>query len=222
MQALRILVVDDEESVREVVSRRLAQDGHQVETAADGAEACLAFEKSPFDIVITDLNMPRMGGVELVRRIKESAPRTIAIVLTGYGTLDSAVEVLRQGCDDYLLKPLQNLDIVAHSVEKSLARRNALLMAASARRLGEAKDNILGLVIEEFEVRLGGIGALVGKLAGPPAEPAPARTAELARAVEAQLAQLGAVLEDVKLAHRTIRERSADRQQAPGWGTAGQ
>jgi DNA-binding NtrC family response regulator len=212
MRTLRILVVDDEETVRDVVARRLRQDGHAVESAPDGAEAWAAFERSGFDAVITDLNMPRMGGVELVRRIKEAAPGTVTVVLTGYGTLDSAVEVLRQGCDDYLLKPIENLDIVAHAVERSLARRDALLMAASARRLGEAKDNILGLVVEEFEARLGGIRTLVEKLAGPPAEPAPAGTAELARAIEAQLAQLAAVLEDVKLAHRTIRERSADRQ----------
>lgn len=208
MKPQRILVVDDEEPVREVIGRRLAREGHRVQGAADGAQAWEAFQRDGFDVVITDLNMPRLGGMELIRRVKESAAQTVTIVLTGYGTLDSAVEALRCGCDDYLLKPLQNLDMVTHAVERSLSCRDAALLAASARRVSEAKDGVLSVVIEELEARLDDIGALADRLLAPSAEPGPAAAAELASGLQAQLARLAAVLKDVKLAHHMIRERN--------------
>ena len=111
MKPQRILVVDDEKIVRALIRRFLEAQGHQVEIAEDGAQALERFHGAAFDILITDLNMPRMGGVELTKRIKTEAPETIIIVLTGYATLDSALEMLRQGCDDYLLKPI-NLPFV--------------------------------------------------------------------------------------------------------------
>jgi len=208
MKAQRILVVDDESSIRNTLRRYLERSGHCAETAPDGIEALQTFEREPFDIVITDLNMPRMGGVELVRRLKESSPQTITIVLTGHGSLDSAVEVLHQGCDDYLLKPLNNFELIAHSIDRCLSRRNGFTMAVSARRVSEAKDNVLALVVKEFERRLSQLRKHADKLAEGSATLGRGGIVKMARAMKAQMSQLGAILEDVKTAHRTIRERS--------------
>ena len=208
MKALRILVVDDEADIREVLRRRLARDGHQVEEAADGVAALEAFERAGFDCVITDLHMPRMGGVELVRRIKERSPQAVALILTGFGTLDAAMEAMRQGCDDFLLKPLDNLDIIAHAIERSFSRQNALLMAASASKLSAAKDNILDVVIEELEARLDQLGEHVNRLERAAAAAQSPEAAELSAAVQAQLAQLRGTLADARAVHKTVRERS--------------
>ena len=210
MRTLRILVVDDEASIRDVLKRRLAKDGHHVEEAADGVAALAAFEQAGFDCVITDLNMPRMGGVELVRRIKERSPQAVALILTGFGTLDAAMEAMRQGCDDFLLKPLDNLGIITHAIERAFSRQNALLMAASARKLSEAKDNILDVVIEELEGGLNQLGEQVARLGQAAAAAQSLEMAQLAAAVQAQLAQLRGTLADARAVHKTVRERSGE------------
>jgi DNA-binding NtrC family response regulator len=207
MKALRILVVDDEAGIRDVVKRRLARDGHHVEEAADGVAALAAFEQAGFDCVITDLHMPGMGGVELVKRIKERAPQTVTLILTGFGTLDAAMEAMRQGCDDFLVKPLDNLEIITHAIERSLSRQNALVMAASARKLSEAKDNILDVVIEEMEARLNQLGEHVNPLEQAAAAAQSPEIMKMSGAVQAQLAQLRGVLADARAVHKTVCER---------------
>jgi len=208
MKAQRILVVDDESSIRDTLRRYLHQAGHRVETAPDGIEALQTVEEGAFDIVITDLNMPRMGGVELVKRLKEYSPQTITIVLTGHGSLDSAVAVLHQGCDDYLLKPLNNFELIAHSIDRCLSRRNGFMMAASARKVSEAKDNVLALVVEEFESRLVELRGHADRLEKNLAAVENRKDMEIAATMKAKMAQLTAILADVKTAHHTIRERS--------------
>jgi len=153
MKPQRILVVDDEKIVRALIRRFLEAQGHQVEIAEDGAQALERFHGAAFDILITDLNMPRMGGVELTKRIKTEAPETIIIVLTGYATLDSALEMLRQGCDDYLLKPI-NLPFVEHSIVRCCDHRRARLEALSFMKISQAKGDILGIICEEIGKRI--------------------------------------------------------------------
>lgn len=208
MASQKILVVDDEADVRDIIKRLLSKVGYSVETAENGAEGWAAFERQPCDVVITDLHMPRMGGGELVRRIKEAAPRTVAIVLTGYGTLDSAVNALRSGCDDYLLKPVPSLNLLAHCIERCLARRDALTMAASSRKVSEAKDNILEIVVEDFHDRLAELQEHLGGLQEACAgnQPALRRVAAMTAAV----AQVTAMLKDVKTIHQTLSERSVE------------
>jgi len=204
-EPVRILVVDDEEFIRDVLQRRLSQDGRVVETASDGVEAIEKFTKGPFDAVVTDLAMPRMGGVELVKRIKESSPQTVTIVLTGHATLDSAMEVLRQGCDDYLLKPISNLDLVVHALERCLSRRNALAMAAATKKVSEAKDGILLLVVEECAGRVEGIRKCAAQIDASCAAAKPEEARAHLATLKALLAQLDGVLADVRTASRTIK-----------------
>ena len=122
----KLLVVDDELGVRRSLQDILEQEGHQVTTAASGEEALAALDQGAFDLILVDLKMEGMDGLELMRQVKNVVPDTVVIMLTAYGTLDSAIEALRQGAHDYLLKPCRVEEIVA-SVETGLEeRQNAL------------------------------------------------------------------------------------------------
>ncbi|MFH1023528.1 MAG: response regulator [Planctomycetota bacterium] len=207
MSQQRVLVVDDEESIRELLTRFLEAGGYAVETAPDGVSALEAFERNPADVVVTDLTMPRMGGVDLVRRIKAKAPQTIAIVLTGYASLDSAVGVLHEGCDDYLLKPLSDIAIVTHTIEKCLDRRRAIALAASHLKISQAKDNLLGLVVGEFEGRIAEMRVGVDRIRAIPNAPESEReAAKLGELVD----RLQGLLQAVRTAAQTVRARGFD------------
>jgi len=206
----RILVADDEEAIRNVLSRHLERSGHTVATASDGKAALETFEAATFDVVITDLNMPRMGGVDLIKRVKEKNPGTITIVLTGYATLDSAVEVLHQGCDEYLLKPLPDVKIVSHAVERCVARRQAMALAASHRKVSQAKDNILSMVIEEISNRMTEIEKCAAGLEAACTQGKLADASAGLGKLKAQLAQVRTVLGDVRTVSDTVRDRSSE------------
>jgi DNA-binding response OmpR family regulator len=118
----RILVVDDEQFIRFLLSEELTQEGYAVSTAASGEEALAMLQKATFDLMLLDLKMPGMDGIEVMRAARHIAPETIVIMLTAHATLDSAVEALRYGGHDYLLKPSSAEDILS-SVEKGLAKR---------------------------------------------------------------------------------------------------
>jgi two-component system, OmpR family, alkaline phosphatase synthesis response regulator PhoP len=129
-----VLVVDDEGANRYSVSKTLQRVGYFVSEAASGEEALEVIKGQHFDVVLTDIRMPGLDGVELLRRIKEEAPDAIVILMTAYATLGTAVEALRLGAHDYLIKPSSNQDIrqsVSRGVERArnLKRRRSLLDA---------------------------------------------------------------------------------------------
>ena len=101
-----VLVVDDDPGVRRLLKRVVTHIGCNVETATNGREALARLRTRPYDLVITDLRMPEMDGTALVRACRSQFPLTGVIVVTGYGTIESAVEALKLGVDDYLTKPL--------------------------------------------------------------------------------------------------------------------
>ncbi len=110
--AKSILVAEDEKVLRESLVQLLTEEGYEVTGAADGQEAYdLAITRS-FDLVLTDIRMPRMDGVELLARLQKLAPQTPVIVVTAFGTVDSAVGAMRSGAADYLLKPVQFDDVL--------------------------------------------------------------------------------------------------------------
>ena len=102
---LRVLVVDDEINICQGCLKILARMDYEVRYALNGYDALRMMEEKPFDVVITDLKMSRLGGMELLRRVKEAHPQTLVIVITGYATVSSAVEVMKLGAFDYLPKP---------------------------------------------------------------------------------------------------------------------
>jgi DNA-binding response OmpR family regulator len=120
-----ILIVDDEQSVCISLEGVLAREGYRTFSATDGFTALKLLNQESIDLTLVDLNMPQMSGLELIHIIHERWPRTMIIILTGYGTLESAITALRNGAHDYLLKPSTPQDIKA-SVRKGLDKRRAV------------------------------------------------------------------------------------------------
>lgn len=114
-----VLVVDDDESLRRVVEYNLGEEGYRVLTAADGAAGLRAFQDASVDLVVTDVRMPDMDGLELLTRIKTIQPEVPVIMLTAHGTINSAVEAMKLGAFDYLTKPF-NRDQLKAAVRKAL------------------------------------------------------------------------------------------------------
>lgn len=124
-ETAHILVVDDEGAIRYSVSKTLQRVGYHVATAASGEEALEMMDSQKFDVVLTDIRMPGISGVELLARIKEASPDAVVILMTGYASLGTAVESLRLGAHDYLVKPSSSQDI-RQSVTRGLERARAL------------------------------------------------------------------------------------------------
>ncbi len=140
----KILVVDDEPTARRSWRDILRLEGYQVETAANGKAALEAMENTEFDIALLDLKMPGMSGLEVLRAASKLYPDTQIIVLTAHGSLDSAIEALRQGAHDYLLKPASPEDVL-DSVAGALAIRaetqhKRLLLGQLESSLQQLKD----------------------------------------------------------------------------------
>jgi DNA-binding NtrC family response regulator len=109
----RVLVVDDDPGVRYTLREILASDGIEVEEAADGAEALVRFDASPVPLVITDLRMPRMDGMELLGRLLARAPAPRVVLITAHGSERQAVEAMKAGAWDYFRKPFENEELLA-------------------------------------------------------------------------------------------------------------
>lgn len=119
----RVLLVDDEESVLKVLKTSidwLALGVDTPVTAADGVQALEAMERSPFHLLIADIKMPRMGGLELIRRVRQLYPETRCILLTAYSEFDYAKEAIRLGVENYLLKPVQKEELES-TVQNAMA-----------------------------------------------------------------------------------------------------
>jgi len=102
----KILVVDDEQSIRDIISELLVQMGHDVVLAVDGMDALEKVQFEKYDLYIVDVFMPRMDGLELVEKIKEIHPLAVVVVITGFSSIDVAVNAVRKGAYHYLTKPL--------------------------------------------------------------------------------------------------------------------
>jgi len=116
----RILVVDDEPKMRRILEMMLRSMGHELVQAGDGVEALAAIEATQFDLVLTDLRMPRMDGIGLLRELRQRGENIPVIVLTAYGTIESAVEAMKHGASDYIIRPFE-IEAVELAVTRSLA-----------------------------------------------------------------------------------------------------
>ena len=142
-KGVRTLVVDDDASLRAVVSEVLTADGHDVTTASSAEQAYDLFREHPFPLIFSDVRMEKMSGIELLQLIKKDSPDTQAIIMTSNATADNAIAALRAGAYDYLLKPFEDIEListVAHrAVEKlRLMEDNALLM----NQLGQKNEEL--------------------------------------------------------------------------------
>jgi two-component system, NtrC family, response regulator HydG len=142
----RLLVVDDQKNMRATTAMVLRQAGYQVDEAEDGAAALKRLEGDGYDVVLTDLRMPNIDGMEVLRTVRQVAPETEVIVMTAYGTIASAVEAIRRGAYDFLAKPFKEDELLlraAKAVEKRrLVGQVSVLSGEFRRRFG--LDHIIG------------------------------------------------------------------------------
>jgi DNA-binding NtrC family response regulator len=137
MQNVDLLIVDDDEEFRSTLVRRFRRRGFQVEDAAGGEPALARLERRRFDVAIIDMVMPGMNGLELLGKLKAAQPECEVIMLTGQGTIESAVEAMKQGAHDYLQKPfpLDELELIAQRASQHgrLQKENQQLKAVIGR-----------------------------------------------------------------------------------------
>ncbi len=159
----RILVVDDSPSTLEVLRRNLVDGGHSVVTASGAADALALLSFTPVDLVLTDLKMPGMSGLDLVRHVRENLKETEIVVITGYATIGGAVEALRTGAEDYLAKPFTDVELreaVGRALRKLRGRKSdgAPPPAAVPGLLGESEAiRRAGRAIERAATSDGGV-----------------------------------------------------------------
>ena len=129
----RVLVVDDEVLIRDILADFLGLEGYIVRTAPDGVAALEALKWSRFDLVISDLKMPRMGGLELLEAMKRVSPSTLTVIMTGFGTVETAIDAMKRGAYDYVLKPFK-MEEVIHIVQRGIEKQR---LTAENMRLKE-------------------------------------------------------------------------------------
>jgi DNA-binding response OmpR family regulator len=122
LQNARLLIVDDERTTRLSLSEIFTLRGATTSTAADGAEALELLQHGEFDLIVLDLKMPGIGGLQVLEYVQEHSPGTVCVLLTAHATIDSAIYALRRGAFDYILKPAQPKTII-EVVERGLAKR---------------------------------------------------------------------------------------------------
>lgn len=158
----RLLVIDDEPGIRRMMELDLRADGYTVYTAADGDEGLKVFDRHRPSLVLTDLKMPGMDGIEVLRRIKERSPETEVIVITGHGDLDLAVESLRLRASDFITKPVDNraLEVALDRAIERLGMRAELKSYTEEleQRVKEATAQVLS------SERLAAVGQTVAAL----------------------------------------------------------
>jgi len=173
-----VLVIDDEESMRDSCSQILIRDGFQADTAENGARGLEKIKESKPDLVLIDLKMPGINGMEVLEKIREIDPDLIAIVITGYATVESAVEAMKKGAYDFLPKPFtpEELRII---IKRGLERKKLVQETERLRREKKIlEENLITMVshqlrsplsaiVQYFEVILAG---LVGKVEPKPKE----------------------------------------------------
>ena len=145
LRGARLLVVDDERTTRLTLSEIFTLRGAHVTAAADGQEAISRLRESAFDLIVLDLKMPGMSGLQVMEEAQRIAPATVVILLTAHASVDSAISALRQGVFDYVLKPAQPRAIV-EVVERGLAKRQEYLR----------RQNLVGLMEQTVNALRGG------------------------------------------------------------------
>jgi len=158
-----MLIAEDKEAMRRSLVRLFSEKGHEVIEAGSGAEALERFNETEVDLVITDLQMGEVGGLQVLCEVKKRSPQTPVLMVTAFGTVESAVEAMRQGAFDYLLKPFSLTEIEAR-VEKALEQRRLLTENSYLR---ETLNRAVGRMIGRSE-RMQQVYRLIEKVAPHP------------------------------------------------------
>lgn len=142
----KILLVDDEEILRENIALILRQEGYEVDEASNGEEAYQKYLTNRYDILISDIEMPKMKGIELLEKVSKIDPQLISIFITAYGSLETAIAALRLGASDYILKPI-DFDELILKIKRLLEFRQLVIENQLYRRELQKQysfNNIIG------------------------------------------------------------------------------
>ncbi len=142
----RILIVDDEEDILYVLEGHLSRAGYSVTTARDGEEALAQFREARHDLVIADVRMPRLDGLGLLKALREIDPGIGVIMITGHGSIDTAVEAMKVGAYDYLTKPFRHINEILLTVERALEKPRLVVEVQRLRRELGRRHQFAGLV----------------------------------------------------------------------------
>jgi len=164
----KILVVDDEAIIRDLCMRALK--GYTVLQAGNGEEALQLFERGGVDVILSDVMMPKMNGIELLRRVKELDPTLVVIIMTGFAEKDVILNALKADADDFIAKPLNLLQLKT-AVDKALVKKALKEEVSNLRQLDRLKTEFLSLVSHKFRTPLTSISLFLQNLAAGVYEP---------------------------------------------------
>jgi DNA-binding NtrC family response regulator len=148
----RVLIVDDEKAIRESVSLVLSDEGYETEIASNGIEALKYMSERDFDVLISDLKMPEMDGIELVKQTLKICPQTSVIIITAHASVESAIEALRIGAFDYILKPFDFDDLIL-KVQRLINHKELALENQALRKEVEEKYNFSNIIGQSPEMQ---------------------------------------------------------------------
>lgn len=148
MKTKPILIVDDDPNMRMALSESLVSCGYEVDMAVDGVDALEKFQRDKFDVVITDVKMPKVDGMEVLRRVKRFSPQTPVIIITAYGTVNTAVEAMKEGASDFIMKPfsLEYLEMVVRNVVGNNGDGGSELEYVFGREIITGDKNMLSIL----------------------------------------------------------------------------
>jgi DNA-binding NtrC family response regulator len=143
----KILIVDDESTIRETLSLVLKEETYECDLAENGAEGLKRVKEKNFDLIITDLKMPEMGGLELMEKVKTISPKTSVMIITAYASLESAIQALRLGAYDYIIKPLDFDDVILR-IKRLMDHRELLNENEYLRKEVQEKFSVSNIIGE--------------------------------------------------------------------------
>jgi two-component system sensor histidine kinase/response regulator len=160
--AKTVLIVDDEPVIRDLCSKALT--GYRVLQASNGEEALSIFQKGEIDVILTDVMMPGIGGIELLKRLKEIEPTLVVIVMTGFAEKDVILNALKADADDFITKPLNLLQLKT-AVDKALVKKALKEEIANLKRMDRFKSNFLSMISHKFRTPITAISLFLQNLA---------------------------------------------------------
>lgn len=156
-----ILIVDDEAIIRDLCSRALKD--YKVLEAGDGIDALSLFEQGGVDVILTDVMMPKMSGLDLLKRVKEIDPTSVVIIMTGFAEKEIILNALKEDADDFIAKPLNLLQLKT-AVDKALVKKELKEEVASLKNLDRLKTNFLSLISHKFRTPMTAISLFLQNL----------------------------------------------------------